>query len=113
MADKGKPSTWGAGLSESSPAWRSWRNDRPWPLVPADEKELANLQMLTDVAALERILFNLIDNACKYARAAADKRIHIEVAPEGKGPHTGQRPWTGHCLEGYCQAVSTFSQVSA
>lgn len=53
-------------------------------LIPADEKDTLNLQMQTDVAALERILFNLVDNACKYARSAADKRIHIEVSQEKK-----------------------------
>jgi signal transduction histidine kinase len=52
--------------------------------VPADENMLADLHLLTDVAALERILFNLVDNACKYARSAADKRIHIEAALENK-----------------------------
>jgi signal transduction histidine kinase len=51
-------------------------------LIPADEKGLTNLQILTDAGALERILFNLVDNACKYARSAADKRIHIEAVPE-------------------------------
>jgi signal transduction histidine kinase len=30
-----------------------------------------------NVSAAEQILFNLVDNACKYARTAADKRIHL------------------------------------
>jgi len=30
-----------------------------------------------DTSAVERILFNLIDNACKYARNAEDRRIHL------------------------------------
>ncbi|MDP6554986.1 MAG: HAMP domain-containing sensor histidine kinase [Pirellulaceae bacterium] len=33
----------------------------------------------TDPAAVEQILFNLVDNACKYASAAGDRRIHLEV----------------------------------
>ncbi len=33
----------------------------------------------TDPAAAEQILFNLVDNACKYAARANDRRIHIEV----------------------------------
>jgi len=35
-----------------------------------------------DPSAVEQILFNLVDNACKYAAGAADKRIHLvaEVA---------------------------------
>lgn len=30
-----------------------------------------------DASAVEQILFNLVDNACKYAAGAADKRIHL------------------------------------
>jgi signal transduction histidine kinase len=30
-----------------------------------------------NVSAAEQILFNLVDNACKYAAAAADRRIHL------------------------------------
>jgi signal transduction histidine kinase len=33
----------------------------------------------TDVAAIEQILFNLVDNACKYAVAASDKRMHLQL----------------------------------
>ncbi len=38
----------------------------------------------TDVSALEQILFNLVDNACKYARDARPL-IQIDVAPAGPG----------------------------
>jgi K+-sensing histidine kinase KdpD len=34
----------------------------------------------TDVGVVEQILFNLVDNAAKYAAAAEDRRIHFEVA---------------------------------
>lgn len=30
-----------------------------------------------NVSAVEQVLFNLVDNACKYAADAADKRIHL------------------------------------
>lgn len=40
--------------------------------------------LATDSAAVEQILFNLVDNACKYAAAAADKRIHLEIAADPK-----------------------------
>jgi C4-dicarboxylate-specific signal transduction histidine kinase len=33
---------------------------------------------------VEQVLFNLVDNACKYAGAAADKRIHLSVGPHGR-----------------------------
>jgi signal transduction histidine kinase len=38
--------------------------------------------LATDSAAVEQILFNLVDNACKYAAAAADKRIHLEITAQ-------------------------------
>ncbi len=37
-----------------------------------------------DRAAVERVLFNLVDNACKYARQATDRRIHLECRLEAR-----------------------------
>ena len=38
-----------------------------------------------DVAAVEQILFNLVDNACKYAaHDAAERVIHLEALPDSK-----------------------------
>ena len=37
-----------------------------------------SLKLCTDFCALEQILFNLLDNACKYAAGASDKTIHIQ-----------------------------------
>ena len=39
----------------------------------------------TDAAVVEQIVFNLVDNACKYAATAADRHVHLEV--EGKRRH--------------------------
>ena len=36
-----------------------------------------------DISAVERILFNLIDNACKYALAGREKGIDITVGQQG------------------------------
>lgn len=41
---------------------------------------LAERAISTDAAAVEQILFNLVDNACKYASASQDRRVHVEVA---------------------------------
>jgi signal transduction histidine kinase len=38
------------------------------------------VQVRADVSAVEQILFNLIDNACKYAVMATDKRLHLVAA---------------------------------
>jgi signal transduction histidine kinase len=35
--------------------------------------------VLADPAAVEQILFNLVDNACKYAALATDRTLHIEA----------------------------------
>jgi signal transduction histidine kinase len=39
----------------------------------------SGIQVRTDLAATEQVLFNLVDNACKYAAGASDKRIHVEA----------------------------------
>ncbi|MFZ4576346.1 MAG: sensor histidine kinase, partial [Phycisphaerales bacterium] len=39
----------------------------------------ADQPITTDPATVERVLFNLVDNACKYASSADDKRVHLEV----------------------------------
>jgi signal transduction histidine kinase len=47
--------------------------------IPA---ELRQQNVLTDAAVVEQILFNLIDNACKYASTATDRRIECQVASQ-------------------------------
>jgi len=44
--------------------------------IEADEDARA-ATFSTDPAAVEQVLFNLIDNACKYAATAEDRRIHL------------------------------------
>ncbi len=39
--------------------------------------EIAAETVLANIAAVEQILFNLVDNACKYASSAVDKRIDL------------------------------------
>ncbi|HSI63939.1 MAG TPA: HAMP domain-containing sensor histidine kinase, partial [Candidatus Saccharimonadia bacterium] len=51
--------------------------------VDANEEERKVL-LRVDVSALEQILFNLVDNACKYAAPrAADKTIHVQASTKG------------------------------
>ncbi len=47
-------------------------------LVEADESTL-DFVALADASAVEQVLFNLVDNACKYAVTATDKRLHLET----------------------------------
>lgn len=44
----------------------------------------AHQELTTDQAVVEQILFNLVDNAAKYAREATDRRIHIEANRNGR-----------------------------
>jgi len=42
------------------------------------------VRVWADQSAVEQILFNLVDNACKYAVSAEDRRIHIRAGCEGR-----------------------------
>lgn len=48
--------------------------------VPA---EAAELHVTTDITAVEQILFNLVDNAAKYASSAKDRRVHLAARSTG------------------------------
>jgi signal transduction histidine kinase len=41
-------------------------------------------RVMADPSAAEQILFNLVDNACKYAARAADRRIHLAADVVGR-----------------------------
>jgi signal transduction histidine kinase len=49
-------------------------------LLDAPEAE-EPLALKADAAAVEQVLFNLVDNACKYAAGATDRRIHVVIGP--------------------------------
>lgn len=42
--------------------------------------EVEGISVVTDISAVEQVLFNLVDNACKYAVPADDGRIHLEIS---------------------------------
>lgn len=46
-----------------------------------------SMAVSADICAAEQILFNLVDNACKYAADADDRRIHLEVTYEARCLH--------------------------
>lgn len=47
------------------------------------ERALRQREILTDPSAVERILFNLVDNACKYGRTDEEALVQIEVTSVG------------------------------
>jgi signal transduction histidine kinase len=55
------------------------------PPAPAGPSAPGGIEVLADTAAVERILFNLVDNAGRYAKGAADRRVHLEVKVAGRG----------------------------
>ncbi len=53
--------------------------------VVDSEKAALRTVVHVDVSAVEQIIFNLVDNACKYAApGATEKIIHLEALPNGK-----------------------------
>jgi signal transduction histidine kinase len=52
-------------------------------LVIDPESVPADLVLDTDTSAVEQILFNLVDNSCKYAATAADERIIVRGESNG------------------------------
>ncbi len=67
------------------------------------DQQVADQEFTTDQGVVEQILFNLVDNASKYARVAEDRRIHVEASRNGQfvkltvrdhGPGIDARPWS-------------------
>jgi signal transduction histidine kinase len=66
------------------------------------EVHAAEQEFTTDQSVVEQILFNLVDNAAKYAHGAEDRQIHVVATRNGEwvklavrdhGPGIEQRPW--------------------
>ena len=52
-------------------------------LVMRDEGQVIAAVVSVDPEAVGRILFNLVDNACKYADQAEDRRVHLDLSLDG------------------------------
>jgi signal transduction histidine kinase len=46
--------------------------------------ELADCRVLVDRVAVEQILFNLVDNSCKYGKPSSTGQIELSFAPQGR-----------------------------
>ena len=55
--------------------------DSQMKLVVEVDESVLETSLNTQPAAIEQILFNLVDNACKYANSAEDNRIIISIEP--------------------------------
>ena len=56
--------------------------DAGMQLIIEYEAPHADVELRTDPSAVGQILLNLVDNACKYAGRAEDKRIHLSARKE-------------------------------
>ena len=84
--ERGKPSrqketlSLAALLERVQPRLADRADQAEMKLVVEADDAARNQLLTTDGGAVEQILFNLVDNACKYAATAEDKRIHLQVA---------------------------------
>lgn len=53
-------------------------------LVVEMDEAASKACLRADTSAVEQILFNLVDNACKYAAGASDRRIHLSAQKVGE-----------------------------
>ncbi|MCH5373140.1 MAG: HAMP domain-containing histidine kinase, partial [Planctomycetes bacterium] len=69
----------GALLTRIQPRLQDRANQADMIIRLEAEDSVRAIQVATDPSAVEQILFNLVDNACKYAQAGEDRRIHCRV----------------------------------
>jgi signal transduction histidine kinase len=101
----------GEGRGEG--ALKTSKTPSPCPLPRGDGFKQ---EITTDIAVVEQILFNLVDNAAKYARGATDRRIHVEANHEGAYVKLMVRdhgPGIGHEASARSQPFEKSAQESA
>lgn len=49
----------------------------------AESEDARRAPVQVDPVSVEQVLLNLVDNACKYAGAASDRRIHLVASTSG------------------------------
>jgi signal transduction histidine kinase len=65
------------------------RAEQAGMVLAVDAAGLDGLAICADPQSVERIVYNLVDNACKYAGEALDRRVHViarRIDPSGRGP---------------------------
>lgn len=82
LSKRQRPSTVRARLTAEqivdalAPVLRN-RCDQAGMELIVERESLLDFPVTTDPPTLERIIYNLVDNACKYAASSNDKRIHL------------------------------------
>ena len=72
-------STCGRSSRTCGPGWPSARRARTWRW-PGRRRPPRPRSSQVDRSAVEQVLLNLVDNACKYAAASTPPRIHVALA---------------------------------
>jgi signal transduction histidine kinase len=70
----------GALLERITPPLQRRLHEVELELLVQCDPQLADIELATDEDAVGQILFNLVDNAAKYARGAVDRRVELQVA---------------------------------
>ena len=67
------------------------------------DDQLRKKEIVTDASAVEQIIFNLVDNACKYAAGTNDNRIDLVCTERGKRVEFEVRDY-GHGIDASASA---------
>jgi len=78
--------TLGAILDRVTPRLSRRAERAGMELVVEATEEARATRAAADIISLEQILLNLVDNACKYASDATDRRLHLEAGAWGDAP---------------------------
>lgn len=79
-----EPLTAGSILERNRATLERRATEAGMTLVVEDGAAVEGVRVQSDLMAVGQILFNLVDNACKYAAQADDKRIHLNVAQDAR-----------------------------
>ncbi|HYI01118.1 HAMP domain-containing sensor histidine kinase [Hyalangium sp.] len=78
-----EPAELGAFLRDNLGRSEERAREAGMSLVLELDEALEAARVRVEPSAAEQVLFNLVDNACKYARGAEDTRIHIRAERRG------------------------------
>jgi len=83
FAAQGQTVATGPWLEQVRPGLERRAEQAGMELVVTVEPDAAKAAVAAEATALEQIVANLVDNACKYAAGAVDRRIHVGLGRAG------------------------------
>jgi signal transduction histidine kinase len=79
---RGEQLTLAALVDRATARLRTRSTQAGFELVVELAPEVGESKLWVDASAVEQVLFNLVDNACKYAQAATDRRLELSTGVE-------------------------------